>query len=213
MAITTIQEGVAGAVVPDNYLDSNFPTDTSGALSTVQIGFQMGKVTAALRTILEFDLTTAGIPSGAIVSAASLVLNVSLAAAIAEPVRVHRLTRTDWEELTSSWDNYKTATPWTTGGGDFNALTFASANLPTGTGDWTISAGLAVLVQDAIDNRSGILRLMIKRFTEATTEAFVNVRSGEYATVADRPELSVTYTTEITIPIAMHHYKQLMGAN
>ncbi len=200
MPTTTIQEGVAGAVVPDTYLDSNNDITNYGSVNVIHVGWLTGKITAARRTILEFDLAAAGIPSDAVVSSTSLVLSCAAAAASAEAVRAYRLTRADWVENEATWRLYKVGigTDWTNPGGDYDSGTYVAGTLPTVTGDWTLSdSGLVTLVKDALQNQSGILRLLIKRTTEASTSADALFRSGEYTTVADRPELSVTYTTGI----------------
>ena len=80
-----------------------------------------------------------------------------------------RITRADWDYLTSTWVIFKTANNWTTAGGDISTPQ-ASFNSPTATGFQKITDQLVGLTNDAITSRSGLLIMRIKIATESAVD-------------------------------------------
>jgi len=80
-----------------------------------------------------------------------------------------RVRRADWDYATSTWTIYKTANNWSAGGGTdttndidtTNQFTFTE-EIVTGNKTFNSDANIVALVQDAVTNRSGILRVLFK---------------------------------------------------
>lgn len=86
--------------------------------------------------------------------------------------RVSRCTRpADWVEDEVTWDEYASGSAWTAEGGDFDD-TGPPAAVDQDEPDaslWTDFTGLKAFVTDAIDNRNGIVSLIL-RLTDETPE-------------------------------------------
>lgn len=133
----------------DTFLSQGAPTTNYGSLTCL---FMKNEVNLPLRPILEFDISE--LPAGATLISASLELYYYLYAdndPVGLTVWAYKLTRTDWVELQATWNNYKTATPWTSAGGDYvtSAPSGGSTTFPAGYGwmTWNVLA----IVQDAFD--------------------------------------------------------------
>lgn len=189
MATITIRDDLDGPV-PDTWLNELSPTANKGSDTTFEVGFSTGFGGKSSRGLLKFPL--AALPGGAVILTAKIGLTVSVGAGTAEAARVRRVTQSGWLEGEATWDDYKSATAWAAAGGDYTATDEVNWTLPTGTGDIEI-AGLKTLVEDAIANRGGDLHVILMRATEASVTSVVTLRSGEYATAAERPRLIVDY--------------------
>ncbi len=201
MATNTYREGVSGASVPDTYLSSSRPTTNFGSSVLLEIGFFAAKGSDTLRTLMVFDVSD--IPAGAVITSATLGLNASTAATSASVARAYRVVQDAWTEGGATWNTYDGSNAWTTAGcsddgSDFTLTDGVDWNLPTSTGAFDIT-GMETLVQDAVDNRAGNLHLLLRRIFETSTTSIVTVDSGEHATPANRPLLTVNYTTGIPI--------------
>lgn len=106
-------------------------------------------------SILQFDVSAL---SGRTISAATLTI-VPFDANDSSTLTIRRLTRTNWVETEATWLVYKSGSNWSSAGGDVSTPTAAFEF--DGAIPCTIT-GLAELVQDAIDNRSGILAIRIE---------------------------------------------------
>lgn len=131
----------------DNYFRENSPTINYGSATDLMLWNLNGYTR---RTILEFDLSE--IPIDATIISASLRLYYRTYADTnpsGKTVWAYKLTRTDWEELQSTWNTYKTGSSWTTPGGDYvtSAPAGASTTFPAGYG-W-MSWNVLAIVQDA----------------------------------------------------------------
>ncbi len=137
------------------------------------------------------------------ITAADLILNCgAILGPSAWPASIERLTRADWDAASGDWNNYKTASAWTTAGGDIAtppaAVGFTS---PSALGDITIG-GLLTFVIDAITNRGGKLLLRLRANDESTSAGtkWASFRADPALTVA--PRLRVTYIAAEPVPIA-----------
>lgn len=205
MPTTNIRTGLSLAVVPDSWIENSSTAANHGGTSPLEVGFVAFKAAGITRAPLKFDLNAAGILSGAVINSAQLDLNATTGAVSGESARVNRITQQGWVEGEVTWDDYKSATAWSSAGGDFTATDEVTWTLPTSAVAFSIT-GLATLAQDAIDNQSGQLHLLLKRQTESSPDAKVLFSSGEDATEADRPTLVVDYTPAIPRR-AMHYYR------
>jgi large repetitive protein len=147
------------------------------------------------RSLLKFDLS--GIPSGAIITSASLSLVKT--SGVGASVDIRRITSA-WNEGSGgcggsnsavSWNQRITGTNWTTSGGDFNGTVEATTTV--GSNNTTYTWNVLSLVQNWTNGTNANHGLMVKNTSE--TSGALNVfASSENTTVANRPKLTVTYT-------------------
>lgn len=145
------------------------------------------------RLVMVFDLYGTPASGDAITSAtplASALLHcVGNTAGFTEPapapVSIYRLTQLLYDDTAATWNNYKAATAWAAGGGDYDAaspapmaLTIPSA-LPTVDTDYSMDA--LAHINDARTNRAGILGLVFRLDDESNTGAnrYTQLRTHE----------------------------------
>lgn len=176
---------------------------------------RVGSAGATLRrrALLSFNLGS--IPSAAVISSVSLTLNLSKTVSGPQAVTLHRLL-SDWGEGSSdagiqegtgaaaltgdaTWIHrfYNTST-WTSQGGDFSSTASASktAGSITGVYTWESTPAMVADVQAWVNNPAGNFGwlLMGNESASLTAQRF---DSRESALPANRPSLTVTYTTPI----------------
>lgn len=144
-----------------------------GSATELRVGLSGG----AYRSYMQWDLSGL-LPTGAIISAASLT-GAILQVAVSGKASVVRRVTSAWAESTITWNNK----PGDTATGE------AAWNLPTSGTTFTIS-GMEALVQDAADNRNGLLSVVLRLRTEIGTAALLRFRSRETLFNTD---LSVVY--------------------
>ena len=117
--------------------------------------------------IIEKDLSFLGAIT---VSSVTLTRNASSGSGTGTfNASMSRVRRTDWDDTTSTWTIYKTASNWSTAGGTdttndidiTNQFTFTES-IATGDRTFSSDANIVALVQDAIDTRTGKLRVLFK---------------------------------------------------
>jgi RHS repeat-associated protein len=149
------------------------------------------------RSVLKFD--TSSIPSGAIVSEATVGLFAPYEPLGISGVELRRVTQS-WDSGVT-WTKANATTNWTTSGGTFNAegaeiLTSERKELE---GWWNFSKGLAPIVQGWISGTMSNQGLLIKLKNEegcappACTNSWVNFNSSAATDSSKRPYLSVVY--------------------
>jgi hypothetical protein len=156
------------------------------------------------RIITEFDIS--GLPAGSTVTDAKLELYYlsyvsggSYVDPVGKTVWSYKLSRTDWVELQSSWNNYKTGSVWSTAGGDYVIISpvGGSATFPASAG-W-LEFDVTAIVNDAF-GASVAAEFLTKLESEtfvypASGGSQINIASSEYTTdTAKRPKLTITYT-------------------
>jgi hypothetical protein len=190
MPTLTLQPDAASGL--DTYIRSNQATTNFGTATSMSV-FRTVFLGRTDRAILEFDVSA--IPVGAHVSSATLTLNVTIA--VAALLNVHRLTQAGFSESQATWNVYATGQAWTTPGGDYDP-TVAGTIDPLADGP-VESTDLAALVQDAIENRSGRLIMLLKQANEGV-DGNLQFSSSDHATAANRPELEIEYTLHASAP-------------
>jgi hypothetical protein len=177
--------------VTDTTISENNGASTTGVSDTMIVGhLDPGHANVPSRGLLRFDLSS--LPSGVIVTSATVELTVTAAAnPILHQHFLHRVLL-GWLENSATWTTSGT-TPWENTGGDYEQVGDASVNI-TGGATYTLAstAGLVGTVQlwatNAASNFGWLLRSSAeddgrnaRRF--ATREANLN-----------RPKLIVGYT-------------------
>lgn len=181
----------------DALLAEQDPTGNYGSNSSQVVA--ISPVPYKWNTIFKVEIV--GLPSSAIVSAATLEqYYYSLGGAPAgNTISVDRLRRYDWVESEATWNIYKTGNNWGTAGAlnattDYDSTNRANAIVPAGYG-W-MSWNILNHVTDAIANRSNILNFLIRMTTGADWDK-VRLYSEDY--VGDTslcPKVTITYTAD-----------------
>lgn len=175
---------------------TNFGTGQSSIIGLLVIG----KAQAKYRFLLQFDISA--IPAGSTITGTSLVLKRFTSSGLSNtPFTANRITQPAWEELAATWLNYASALPWAQAGGDFTASGQSSASINSPDDLVFNDLAMAALAQDAIDNRSGLLELLVKADDETGDAHSIEVFTSDFAAEPnDRPKLTVDYELPLTAP-------------
>lgn len=163
------------------------------------------------RALIRFDLSS--IPAGAVISAATLTLRMDRTVSGNQNVAVHTVLA-DWGEGSSdaggqegrganattndaTWiHRFFNTSNWTSAGGDFTSAASATTSVGgNGNYNWT-STKLAADVQAWLNAPSTNFGWIVigNESTDRTAKRFA---SREHGTAANRPKLSVTYTSTV----------------
>lgn len=152
----------------DCLLDSGSPSTNRDGWD-VYVWYFGGKTALTWRSVLRWDdIITGRILAGSTIESADLELYIEVAAGTPENFSVLRLTN-PWAEGTVTWNSRDFSNAWSTPGGDYSSPSAVHA-MPTSTG--TAGFDITELVQDALDNRSGLLDLLIKSTNESGVDGF-----------------------------------------
>lgn len=182
----------------DAYLKQLTPDENNGGVATLQM---FDTVTNYIkRSILEFDIS--GLPAGITLVSAKLQLWYRFYSETnpdGKTVWAYKLTRTDWVELQATWNDYKAATPWTAGGGDYVTAAPAggSTTFPAAINAW-MSWDVLPIVQDAYDNTIPA-EFLLKFELEESAPGYSDIwwSSKEEPTEINRPKLTIGYTLPV----------------
>ncbi len=203
----------------DNTIYSESTNNSNGAGENFTAGtIQTG---AIRRGLIRFDLTS--IPAGANITAVSLRLVVDKTVSGSNDIFLHNVLQA-WGEGaseaigTASGQGVAAAandatwacsfangaagciTSWTTAGGWYSATPSATTAV-AGIGEYTWAGTQAISdVQQWVNNSSSNFGWVI-RTAEVVTQSAKRFASRTYVTVADRPSLTITYTS--TVPVTM----------
>ncbi len=219
---TTAQTVVLNAVT-DNTIYSEFTNNSNGAGENFTAGVIC---TGPLRRgLIKFDLSS--IPAGATITSASLKLVVNKTVSGAANMSLHRLneawgegssdagTGADGKGVTATAGDATWActfangagactTGWTTAGGSFNSTATANVNVAdVGNYTWT-GTMLAADVQSMLDNAATNYGWIIKMTDESPTCTAKRFASRTSSVLADRPALTINYTT--VTPISLSYF-------
>lgn len=223
LCITGTAQTVVLSAVADNTIYNEFTNNSNGAGENFTAGVIC---TGNLRRgLVKFDLSS--IPAGATITSASLKLVVNKAGAVAEIMSMHRLIES-WGEGSSNagtgadglgatagvgdatWNcsfangTGSCTTGWTTAGGNFNSTASANVNVgDIGAYTWA-AASLATDVQSMLDNALMNYGWIIKMTDESTVCTAKRFASHTSSVIADRPALTVSYTT--VTPISLSYF-------
>lgn len=148
------------------------------------------------RGLVLFDLYSF-LPADAAITAAVWHVDIPLTDAVAgQPFYIKRCTRTDWVEASATWNKYDGANTWTTPGGDMATPEVTLGDITT-TG-WK-SFDIKTIVDDAWDNRSGILTFIVFRKPaddDTVGRAFIDAKNRRTLPEYDTHHLRITYTLD-----------------
>jgi hypothetical protein len=178
------------------YVDSNSPDTNYGSSQGmhsqyVRSGKQQPEVKQ--RTIMDADLSS--VPVGSTIQPSSkLELYVYFVRAT-WPCTLHRVAQPAWTENGVTWNAYDGVNDWASPGGDYStpAVPFT---FPSATGWLTITgADLAAFLQDALDNRAGIARMLIRVDAESGSGKGGGFRSDDAEPPYEnqKPKLTIDY--------------------
>ena len=193
----------------DNAMSQVNPDTNHGAAAQIDISVLYAGETKVqwTRSIGNFNV---GAIAGATIHSAKLVRNIVQVINPSELAKVSRCTRpATWVESECTWNDYSSGNAWTNAGGDFDdtgppAVVEYTEAATTGTHEIT---GLAAFVTDALDNRSGIVSIILRLTDEdpGTSVRYV-FHSKDEATEDDRWRLVVDYT-----PAVVSHHDLMRG--
>ncbi|MCU0795797.1 MAG: PA14 domain-containing protein [Akkermansiaceae bacterium] len=213
-SVTSIREGVDGALTPTTFIRSDNTTWNSGARDQ----FVVGKNPGAFRGLLSFPVSA--VPANSWVTDATLDLTICAvgSGSTIEPLNIHALhvpyiegagdglSTSNGTGTGADWLNrsYSPATAWVSSGAglgtDFGAeiLGTAEAFNPTTTPDGTVisfdfTPSFATTVASRVA-AGGPVRFLVKGANDtAGTNGFVRIASEDHPTVDWRPRLNITY--------------------
>lgn len=180
------------------------------------------------RVLLDFD-TGSTIPAGATITSATLRLTVHWGGATASrAVAVWDVT-SPFVAAEATWDTADASSAWRTPGGDLGRE-YARANVPNAPGA-TATFTVTSLVQAAVDatgSRHSLLALVDAGALAGGRTGYRDYYSSEAVDAAQRPALSVTYSTTaqspppaatvpsfahvFTIIMENHEFSQIIGS-
>ncbi|WP_342713640.1 DNRLRE domain-containing protein [Oceanisphaera psychrotolerans] len=176
-----LQPDAAGS---DTYLDDGNPGTNWGAATDMRIS---NKSNSQKRGLLKFDLS--GIPAAALVTSATLELNLEgIGSGDTASIALHRVTR-DWHPAQTNWNVALNTSNWTSPGGDIDPTAITSAvidPLTPGATQWDITA----LVGDWVAGNQNNYGLMLKGSPGVNHADF---STSNHATAALRPKLTIRY--------------------
>ncbi len=216
--ITNAQTTVVLSASADNTIYQDFPSNSNAIGQHFFSGNNGGN--SPRRALLKFNIASA-VPSGAIITAVTLTLNCNISRNIADNVLLYKLS-TDWGEGTSNatasgggggaaattndatWpNNFFSTSNWTTPGGDYIATASAATSIAgTGFYSWA-SSNMIADVQNWLASPATNFGwiLLCNETTFSTARRFA---SRENTTLANRPSLSITYST--VVPITLSYF-------
>lgn len=208
--IITFQEGVSDyAHISQDYRDNG---GTNSAGDQTLVGYQTSGV-LAIRTVMAFGLSA--IPAGATINSISLTLvsHGSQSGTIAGvgAVNLHEvvpngIAANNMVEGQTSTLNWATGSAWTNRMGDFTSTAMSTAVLNNANSNTTLDLGetavfgttsaFVAAAQSDFDAGLPLEFILIAPLAESTTGSsnFFRFESDNFATVADRPLLTIDYT-------------------
>jgi hypothetical protein len=186
--------------ISDSWLDSGNPDSNLGGSQVMRVGVIGGDL---LRSAIWFNLSS--IPSGVRIDDAELSLfffripGADLGVLRNHSVHIVQLSPTrDWIENEVTWNDYKSGSSWSSGGGDFNATAtdikgVGAANLSSWI-RFNVTKDVQAFVDTAVNNG-----WIIKDETENTNRIRRDYRSSESLQTNETPQLTVNFT-DITSP-------------
>lgn len=203
MAVIDLQ--YAATLGLESFVSKKFPATNYGGNIECHVGYDaVAKASDNVwRTIIEWNIRA--IPPRSLIHPESYlwVQVAAVAGTSGEDFEAWCLTRApedasnaSWDEQSVTWDNHRTASPWTLAGGDY-ARPYMTAPMPAGAGGAVILTGhdFTRIIAHAVNETHGVLSLLLRAVDEATaSDRFFRFRSSDFGTPAERPRLYIVYT-------------------
>jgi len=173
----------------DTGLDSLNSTTNYSDFTTFSIGYSPSPAEKD-RYIIKYNLSSV-IPGNVNVTAAYFTIVVD-AVNGSNSLLIYPLT-TPFTAAGATWEDSAASTPWTTPGGDFSPVPQSNTVTVSTFGTYTFTLNTA-MVQNWITNPSMNDGMIVIATNESSGNNVVDLWYDEYATVADRPMLTVYYT-------------------
>jgi len=177
----------------DNHLSQNVPTANYGDSPLLEL---FDRLNNYQRLLVEFDISE--LPGEETLISATLQLyydNFAVSDPVGKTIWAYKLTRTNWVELESTWNIYKTGSNWTTPGGDYVTSNPSGGSIVIPASPGWVSFDVLAIVQDAYDSLVAA-EFLIRYETELVADngqSIAYFRSKEHATEATRPKLVIKY--------------------
>jgi hypothetical protein len=185
--VAKYQEGVNSFTGTfDTRIWDAYPTSNYGGIGDNYIGVEGGK---KKRLVIEFYPN--GLPTGVVVQAATLSMKALATFGAAPSLTLYEMG-SSWFEMETTWNNAKTSVAWTTPGGDFTNTAVSNSVTVSQSGKWYTWTLKKELIQEKID--AGTTYGFIMKGDVETGDSEADLILSEYATVADRPILTIYYT-------------------
>ncbi|MDA2922332.1 DNRLRE domain-containing protein [Patescibacteria group bacterium AH-259-L07] len=160
---------------------ANYGTDVQIQIYPRDIGYNR-------RGFIWFNLSS--IPDGSTITSATLYLREAQTYGVTRTVAIHRMTQ-NWTEGGVTWSTYDGINAWSSGGGDYDTTSTATA-IVSWTGvlkwdSWDVTAGVSDFINGTYPNYGWL----IKDSNEDTSEAYWFFDSRE---AANQPYLIVNYS-------------------
>lgn len=187
------------AGVSDTWLQENQPSTNAGADLLLRMDRDAPAGSGqSVNTLLRFDLSS--IPPGATVRSVKLTVHVTNRTS-AEGYFLYTAGR-DWSEAQATWARATSATPWSAPGARGAAdrgTSVLGTLIPAVTGAHTLTLGAAGIaaVQAWVNNPASNRGFVLDADTNMDG---LELASSEATTPAQRPQLTVTYTTGFVHP-------------
>ena len=179
----TLQPGATTG--KDTYIASGAPNSNYGDA----IG--MDVLSDTRRILIEFNLSS--IPSNARITAANLKLYTTAKSAGDPVTDIYRLNRS-WAESGVTWNKYDGTNSWTTAGGDFDSVKWATTTIAAvGWSSWNITN----LIQNWVNGSYSNYGMLVK--SDTTGSGTANIASSDHSDSAKWPILELNYTTPLNI--------------
>jgi len=182
----------------DTVLASGAATTNYDTLDPLYLG-ESNVSSNAYRDLLKFDLSS--IPTNAIVSSATLRLNMSanVWGAGGTTVQVYRQLRA-WVSAQATWNIYSTGNNWATAGGfgaadcEQTGIGSLVQNTASGTGNqtWTLTASAVQAMFSGVFTNNGFLMK-----ADSEIDMYGTYISNENGTPGNRPLLTIEYTLPV----------------
>lgn len=184
----------------DTWLWKGAPTNNYGTTATLRLGGLYGGGAAEpYNVVMEFDVSAFTDPS-AIISANLDLTRVSDSGSVNNTVTVRRLDTSFVESGGGgcTWNNPDTGSAVTWDGGeDFAVTNVPDQTFSVGVDGTSVTVDISSFVIDAIQRRSGVLRLVFFMTTHPTTTGWTKFASTKHATSSKHPTLTIIEAARI----------------
>jgi hypothetical protein len=183
----------AATIGKDAYIKQERPDETKGGDPELRVKNESGKL---MRSLLQFDLS--GLPSGVVVTSATLSLFVKDASGGAYTINTHQVTNS-WNEPQVTWKARDKAAKvlWTNLGSDYNSAVVSSAVVDDTKNIWR-TWDLTSLATTWLSNPASNLGVILEA-PAGSPHGEKKFKSSDDGTAAQRPKLEICYSSGVAV--------------